>query len=81
MKSLRQFCITAALAFAFTISAIAGQMATGAVPPPPREPSAVTMGEIATGVTATDEAGIETAFIDPITGIALNILQSVLALF
>lgn len=81
MKSLRQFCLTAALTFAITVSALAGQMATGAIPPPPPEPPAETMGVIATGVTATDETGIETAFIDPITGIALNILQSVLALF
>ena len=80
MKSLRQFSITAVLTFAITISAFAGQMATGAVPPPP-EPPATTTSEIVTGVTATDETGIETAFIDPITGIALNILQSLLALF
>jgi hypothetical protein len=81
MKSLRQFCITAALTFALTVSSFAGQMATGAIPPPPPEPPAENMSEIVTGVAVTDETGIETAFIDPITGIALNILQSVLALF
>jgi hypothetical protein len=80
MKSLHQFSITAVLIFAISISALAGQMATGAAPPPPERPVTAT-SEIVTGVTATDETGIETAFIDPITGIALNILQSVLALF
>jgi hypothetical protein len=77
MKRLRQICAVTILTVSVTLSAFAGNINCGAVePPPPETPSSVT-GEMATGATATNE----TTYVDPVTGLALDILQSLLALF
>ena len=71
MKNLRHFCTVAALTFAFALSASAdGIISTDkAAPPPP-----VT----ANGVISTDRTGTTA---NSVTEIALNLLQSVIALF
>jgi hypothetical protein len=83
MNRLRQFCIVVVLTFALNFSAFAGEMATGVVQPPPPPPpqAASVMGEMATGVTATDEESAETSVVDPVTAFTLDILQSLLSLF
>ena len=81
MKRLRHFCAAAILTFTLTLSAFGGDIECGVVDPPPPPPSSV-MGEMATGVTETNETpSSETAYIDPVTGLALDMLQSLLSLF
>ena len=77
MKRLRQICAVTILAISVTLSAFAGNINCGAVEPPPSDPTASVTGEMATGATATNE----TAYVDPVTGLALDILQSLLSLF
>ena len=80
MKCLRRFCFASVLTFALTLSAFAGDIHTGAVPPPPDTPIATR--DIDCGVIQTSENSIsETASVDPMTELTLNILQSVMALF
>jgi hypothetical protein len=83
MKCLRRFCFASVLTFALTISTFAGDIHTGAVPPPPPpDPQTASTGEIYCGVIETNENSIsETASVDPMTELTLNILQSVMALF
>ncbi|MGI9107127.1 MAG: hypothetical protein ACR2G4_12870 [Pyrinomonadaceae bacterium] len=71
MKTLRHFCAVAVLTFAFTLSVSAdGIISTEkAAPPPP----VTANGVISTGKTGTTA--------DSVTQIALNLLQSVIALF
>src|SRR5918912_1096017 len=76
MKSLQRLCGTAALALAFNLSVLAGDMHFPVVDPPPPPPSASTEGEILTP-PASSEAGA----VDPTVEIALSMLQSVLGLF
>lgn len=81
MKRLRYFCAITILTSALTLSAFAGTIECGVVAPPPPQQSAV-MGDIHCGVTATCATpGAEIVVIDPVTGLALNILQSLLSLF
>jgi hypothetical protein len=81
MKHLRQLCAIAVLTFVLTSSAFAGNIECGDVPPPPVPPASAT-GDMATGITATNGASsTDAAFVDPVTEITLNILQSVLSLF
>jgi hypothetical protein len=83
MKHLRQLCAVAVLTFALTLSAFAGDIHTGDIPPPPPiDPSKSIMGDMATGITAVDgRSSTEATFADPVTDFTLNILQSVLSLF
>ena len=78
MKHLRQFCAAAVLTFALTLSTFAGDIDCGVVAPPPQ--TAIT-GNMATGITATNEESTETSFVDPVTEFTLNILQGLLSLF
>lgn len=85
MKTLRKFLAATVLTCALSIAALAGEIGTGVAQAPP--PPSVT-GEISTGNTATAEAGVAgdigtgvASTVDPITGIALSLLQSLLALF
>lgn len=78
MNRLRRFCAAFVLLFALALSTSAGDIHCGAVPPPPEKSTAV-MGEMTTGATATSSD--ENLFIDPVTGLALDILQSLLSLF
>ena len=78
MNHLRQFCAASILIFALAFSTFAGDIDCGvaAAPPPP----ASAMGDIHCGVTATCQTpSAETAYIDPITGLTLSILQSLLS--
>jgi hypothetical protein len=79
MKTLRQFCVVVVFTLALTISAFAGEIdITKTSPPPP--PTA--NGEIQIGLTGQEETGSgEVSATDSATEIALNLLQSVLALF
>jgi hypothetical protein len=81
MKRLCHFCATTVLTISVALSAFAGNINCGAVAPPPEQPASV-MGDIPNGATATDEtASAEIVFIDPATGLALDILRSLLSLF
>lgn len=81
MKPLRQLCAIAVLTFVLASSAFAGDIQCGVVDPPPNPPASV-MGDMATGITATDRtSSAETAFVDPVTDFTLDILRSVLSLF
>ena len=82
MNRLRQICAVTILTISVTLSAFAGNINCGVVEPPPPDPSASVTGEMATGATATnDSLSAETAYVDPVTGLALDILQSLLSLF
>lgn len=75
MKKLQQLTAATTLLFVLSLSTLAGEIHTDAIPPPPPPPpvSAMTTsepGEISTGTT---ESGIESDTL--ITEIALNILQ------
>jgi hypothetical protein len=81
MKHLRQFCVSAALTLALTLSAFAGTIDCGSVPPPPPQETTLS-GDIECGFVMTNEtSSTETASVDPMADFTLNILQSVLALF
>lgn len=81
MKRLRHFCAVSILTFMLTLSAFAGDIECGVVSPPPKQTTSV-MGNIGCGVTALNEtSSAETASVDPLTEITLNILQSLLSLF
>jgi hypothetical protein len=81
MKTLRRLCAVFVLTLALALSAFGGEITTGvtAPPPPPPESQATTTGEITTGVTGEISTGVTTT--DPVTEIALNLLQSLLSLF
>jgi hypothetical protein len=82
MKHLRQFCAVTILTIVVTLSASAGNINCGVVAPPPPEQTTSAAGEMTTGASATSETlSAETAFVDPVTGLALGILQGLLSLF
>lgn len=77
MRNLRQLCASFALTLVLAISAFAGQIDTGLLPPPP--PGAAISGQIDTG---SAQNGAITANTDNLVAVtALSVLQSVLALF
>ena len=79
MKNLRRLCGALVFTLALTIPAFAGEMDTGIAPPPQ---AATTEGDIQT--TTTEQAEMvssEATAADSAAEIALNLLQSVLALF
>jgi hypothetical protein len=72
MKKLQQFCAAVVLTLALTLSAFAGDISCPGVidQPPPQQSS------------ATGEMGAPGAVaLDPVTGTALSLLQSILSLF
>ena len=82
MKNLRQLSVALVFLFALTMPAFAGQIETG-IAPPPAQP-ATAGGQIETGVTAAGQietGSSEATAADSATELALNLLQSVLALF
>jgi hypothetical protein len=81
MKNLRQFCVALVFTLALTTPAFAGQIETPLAPPTTTS-AATTEGQIETPVAGQIEtpSGEATAS-DSATEIALNLLQSVLALF
>jgi hypothetical protein len=81
MKTLRQLCLALVFTFALVLPAFGGEIST-TVAPPPTAHAATTDGEIQTGLTGQ----IETPSSEATAGgsaaeVALNLLQSVLALF
>jgi hypothetical protein len=78
MKNIRQFCAAVALACVFTLSTFAGQMETGITEPPP--PASTTDGQMETGIAGQITTGSSEA-VDPVTEIALSLLQNLLPLF
>jgi len=50
MKQLCRFCAAIALACAFALPALAGEMHTGIAPPPPPPPPLTVEGEMHTGL-------------------------------
>jgi hypothetical protein len=82
MKSLRQLCVALVFALALTVPALAGDIETGKPQPPSSQTTATTEGQIETTVAGQIETGSsETTAAGSATEIALNLLQSVLALF
>ncbi len=85
MKTLRQLCVAAVFTLALAVPAFAGEMQIGSpTPPPPSQPAqtATANGEMEIGLTGQEETGSgEVSATDSATEIALNLLQSVLALF
>jgi hypothetical protein len=79
MKNLRHLCVAVVLTLSLTLTALAdGQMHTGIVdPPPPPPPSAD--GNIGTGTANT--IGTNSEADNPITALAVGLVQSVLSLF
>jgi len=78
MKSYRNATAALALTLVLAMSAFAGEMHTGVTGPNPQPtPAATTVdGEMHTGVAAPAPEAVNT-----VTETALNLLQSVLALF
>ena len=84
MKSLRRLSVALVFTLALTITAFAGEIETTKTSPPPSQPAqtATVNGEIETTVTGQEETGSsEATAADSAAEIALNLLQSVLALF
>lgn len=78
MRHLKQLCAACALTAVLALTTSAGQMTTGVVDPPPPPPSATTQGDVSTTVAGEMTTGVaDTA---TATEIALNLLQSLLAL-
>jgi hypothetical protein len=84
MKTLRQLCVAVVFTLALAVPAFAGEMQIGSPTPPPSQPAqtATVNGEMQIGLTGQEETGSsEATATDSATEIALNLLQSVLALF
>lgn len=77
MKTVRQLCAAFMLTLALGLSAFAGNMSTTVVDPPP--PSTAD-GNMSTTATENMTTG-SSEDIDPVTAIALSLLQSLLPLF
>lgn len=81
MKTLRQLCLASVVTFTLALPALAGEMQTTIAPPQPAQ-SATSQGEIDTTIIGQEETGSsEATATDSATELALNLLQSVLALF
>ena len=81
MKSYRNAAAALLLALALAMSAFAGEMQTGVASPQPTPAASSTTETAATnGVIQTGEAASTPGAADTVTGIALNLLQSVFAL-
>jgi hypothetical protein len=74
MRYLKRLCAACVLTLAIALSAYAGNMETGITDPPP---SATTQGSMEAGCAGNMET---TGTTDTATEIALNLLQSLLAL-
>ena len=83
MKTLRQLCVAVVFTLALALPAFAGEMSIGSPTPPPSQPQTATVnGEMPIGLTGQEETGSgEVSATDSATEAALNLLQSVLALF
>lgn len=87
MKRVGQLCATTLLTLVLTASsAMAGQIPYGVTStPPPTETSAT--GDMPGGATSSETSATgnmpfgDTSEIDPVTGLALSLLKSLLSLF
>lgn len=80
MKSLRQPCLALMFTLAVATNTFAGEMHTTVAPPP--APAATTEGQMDTTVAGQIETPSgEATVAGSATEVALNLLQSVLALF
>jgi hypothetical protein len=90
MKRVRQLCATTLLTVLLVASpALAGNLPMGVTSPPPPTETSVT-GQMPMGATTSSpssDASVtgeipfgDTSEIDPVTGLALNLLQSLLSL-
>ena len=77
MRNYRKLCAAVVLALTIITPTFAGHMSTPVAPPDPPPPSATTME--ATLALQDESTGSESA-IDPVLGVALDVLQSVLSL-
>ena len=79
MKRLKQVCMAVVLTLLLSVLAIAGDIQIGAPSPPPNSAtsSATNPGDI----QIPGEIEIPGAPSDPITEVALNLLQTVLSIF
>lgn len=81
MKSLQRLCAAFVLTLILTLQAFAGEMTTGIIdtPPPPPGAQVATTGDMQAGLTGDMSTGITAT--DPVTTVALSLLQSLLPLF
>lgn len=82
MKNLRRLSVACAFTLALAIPAFAGEIQTGIAPAPTQQQQAA--GEIQTGVVGQIETTGSVSEATPIGSVAqaaLNLIQSVLALF
>jgi hypothetical protein len=81
MKKLQQLCMAGVFSLLLTTATFAGDIQTpGFTQPPPSPPdelSAITPGDIDTGPSVQNSQGIS----DSVADIALNLLQTMLALY
>lgn len=83
MKNLRQLCMAVILTLMLTAHTFAGQMPTTVTDPQPPSSSAASMttdGQINTLVAGQIHT-TSSEVVDPVTEIAISLLQSVLPLF
>ena len=78
MKKLKQLNLAVVVSLVLSVSALAGEIEIGksSTPPPPAPSSATTPGEI--WIPGEIQIGAPS---DPITEVALNLLQTVLSIF
>lgn len=72
MKRFRRFLVATVLALAFSVPAFAGDMWAGITSQPPSQPATA---------ESTSGSVSETTAVDPVTELALDLLQSLLSLF
>ncbi len=79
MKKLQQLCMAGVFTLVLTTTAFAGDSHTHGLtqpPPPPDESSATTPGDVHTGGIQSPQA-----LSDSVTDVAVNLLQTLLAMF
>lgn len=84
MKSLRNLFAALVLTCVLSVSAFAGEMGTQGYAPGEMGTQGIATSSTDTGATATTSGNMDTigiASTDPVTGIALSLLQSALSLF
>lgn len=79
MKKLQRLCVAGVFTLVLTTTTFAGDIHTGGItqPPPPPASSTITQGDIETGPSVQNSQATS----DSVTDIALNLLQTMLALF
>jgi hypothetical protein len=83
VKNLQRFCASLSLALALSIPTLAGDIQTGATgspPPPPQRAVFETTEDTSSTTVALSEVNDATS-VDPLTGLALALLNGVLSIF